>query len=275
MTTARERARLGAIAGIAGPAAFTASWVAASLLQVGHPAAEVQISGLAAADARDPWLMITGFVVLGGCSVAFGSALHAELGGAGRAGPGPRLIQAAGALTVAAGLLRRDRMLLTAPAGESWHNHAHDVVSALIYLALAAVPLLLARRFRGDRRWGGLRLPLAGAGAATAALLIVFFAHALESSSGTLQRVAVTVPLAALCAVAVRMLATSQSGSPRGGTDRSAPDRARRERSFIVLPWPIARRSCRSPGTRWRSATRTRSTSREPGTRSWISPATT
>jgi len=273
MTPARDRARLGAIAGIAGPAAFTAAWVTASLLQAGHSAAEVQISGLAAADARDPWIMITGFVVLGGCSVAFGSALRAELGGAGRAGPGPRLIQAAGLLTVAAGLLRRDRMLLTAPAGESWHNHAHDVVSALIYLALVTVPLLLAGRFRADPRWQGLRLPLAAAGAATAALLAVFFAHGLESASGTLQRVAVTVPLAALCAVAVRMLATC--GSPGSGCDQDSLDRARRERSVMVLPWPIARRSCRSPGTRWRSATRARSTFRAPGIRSWTSSATT
>ena len=81
--------RLAVIAGVAGPVAFTAAWATASLLQAGHAAAEVQISGLAAPDARDPWIMITGFVVLGGCSVAFGSALHRELGGAGRAGPGP------------------------------------------------------------------------------------------------------------------------------------------------------------------------------------------
>src|SRR5215467_1251271 len=72
--------RLGAAAGVAGPTAFTAAWVTASLLQAGHSATEVQISGLAAPDARDPWIMITGFVVLGGCSVAFGSALHGELG---------------------------------------------------------------------------------------------------------------------------------------------------------------------------------------------------
>ena len=140
---------------MAGPVAFTAAWVTSSLLQTGHSAAEVQISGLAAPDARDPWIMIAGFVVLGGCSAGFGAALHQALGGSGRAGPGPRLIQAAGVLTVAAGLLRRDQMLLTAPAGESWHNHAHDAVSALIYAALIVVPLLLARRFRGDRRWRG------------------------------------------------------------------------------------------------------------------------
>jgi hypothetical protein len=201
--------RTGAVAGVAGPAAFTAAWVTASLLQAGHSAAEVQISGLAAPDARDPWIMIAGFVALGGCSAGFGTALQHALGGSGRAGPGPRLIQAAGLLTVAAGLLRRDQMLLTAPAGESWHNHAHDAVSALIYVALIAVPLLLARRFRGDRRWAALRLPLTVATGATAAVLAVFFSPAIPAWDGVLQRIAVTLPLAALGAVAVRLLALS------------------------------------------------------------------
>lgn len=203
--------RLAVIAGIAGPVAFTAAWVTASLLQAGHGAAEVQISGLAAPDARDPWIMITGFVVLGGCSVAFGSALHSELGGAGRPGPGPRLIQATGALTIAAGLLRRDRMLLTSPAGESWHNHAHDLVSIPIYLALVTVPLLLARRFRGDPRWSALCVPLAVGSLATLAVLAVFLAGASPATAGALQRIAVTLPLAALCAVAVRLLAAGQA----------------------------------------------------------------
>jgi hypothetical membrane protein len=205
--------RLGAAAGVAGPVAFTAAWAAASLLQAGHGAAEVQISGLAAPDARDPCIMITGFVVLGGCSVAFGSALHAGLGGAGRAGPGPRLIQAAGVLTVAAGLLRRDRMLLASPAGESWHNHAHDLVSVLIYVALVAAPLLLARRFRGDPRWRPLCAPLAAASLATVAVLAVFFALPFPAAGGVLQRIGVTVPLAAMCAVAARLLATGPAGA--------------------------------------------------------------
>jgi hypothetical membrane protein len=203
---------LGAAAGIAGPVAFTAAWAAASLLQAGHAATEVQISGLAAPDARDPWIMITGFLVLGGCSAGFGAALHRELGGTGRAGPGPRLIQAAGALTVAAGLLRRDQMLLTAPAGESWHNHAHDVVSALIYVALLVAPLLLARRFRGDRRFGVLRVPLAASSLVSAGVLGVFYAQAAPSWNGLLQRVAVSLPLAAMCAVAARMLRAERPG---------------------------------------------------------------
>jgi hypothetical membrane protein len=223
---------LGGLAGLAGPVAFTAAWAVSSLLQAGHAATEVQISGLAAPDARDPWIMITGFLALGGCSVVFGAALHRELGGSGSgtaartggsagtagtaraAGPGPRLIQAAGLLTVAAGLLRRDQMLLTAPAHESWHNHAHDVVSALIYVALIAAPLLLARRFRGDAWWGPLRWPLVGASLATAAVLVVFFTGAFPSWAGLLQRIGVSVPLAAVCAVAARLLAGGREPQP-------------------------------------------------------------
>lgn len=155
----------GAVAGIAGPAVFTGAWILASLRQAGHSIAAVQISGLAAENARDPEIMIAGFVVLGGCSGLFGEALHRALGGWPRAGLGPRLIQGAGLLAIAAGLLRRDQLMLTAPAGESWHNHAHDLVSAVIYAALIAAPLL--------------------------------------------QRVAITLPLALLAAVAVRLLAVT------------------------------------------------------------------
>jgi hypothetical protein len=188
-----------------GPVAFTAAWVVGSLRQAGRSFTAVQISGLAAENARDPEIMIAGFVVLGGCSVVFGEALHRALGGWPRAGLGPRLIQAAGVLAVAAGLLRRDHMMLTATAGESWHNHAHDVVSVVIYVALVAAPLLLAVRFRGDPGWRGLPVPLLAGSAVTAVLLGVFVSGALAASDAVLQRIAITLPLALLTAVAVRL----------------------------------------------------------------------
>jgi hypothetical protein len=217
-TTAGQRAA--AAAGIAGPAAFTGAWIAGSLRQTGHPAAEMQLSGLAAPDARDPWIMLAGFLVLGGCTVAFGPALQEALGGRGRAGLAPRLIQGAGLLTIAAGLLRRDHMLLT-PGSVSWHNHAHDVVSALIYADLVAAQVLLALRFGQEpARSGGPENPasldvwgwrpwrpwlLASAGA-TAAALIAFAADTSAADAGILQRAAVSIPLAAVAAVAVRLL---------------------------------------------------------------------
>lgn len=221
--------KAGAIAGIAGPVAFTGAWVVASLLQAGHSAAEVQISGLAAPDARDPWIMIAGFAALGSCSVAFGSALRRALGGPRRAGPAPALIQAAGVLAIAAGLLRRDRMLLTPSVSESWHAHAHDVVSALIYLALVAAPLLLARRFRGDPRWNALAVPLAASGVATSAVLAMFASEAFGSWDGIVQRIGVTVPLAAVSAVAATLLAAGppvKGEGEVGGLRRATPGRA-------------------------------------------------
>jgi Protein of unknown function (DUF998) len=208
----RTSSRLGAIAGIAGPAAFTCAWAAASLRQAGHGVAEVQLSGLAAADATDPEIMIAGFVVLGGCCVAFGSSLHQALGGSRRAGPGPRLVQGAGALTIAAGLLRRDRMMLASPVTQSWHNQAHDVVSSVIYAALVAAPVLLAVRFRRDVHWRPLSGPLLAGSVATAALLGVFASGAFASWAGLLQRIAVTLPLAMLTAVAARMLTRPPAG---------------------------------------------------------------
>jgi Protein of unknown function (DUF998) len=271
--------RLGAAAGIAGPVAFTGAWIVASLCQTGHSAVAVQLSGLAAPDARDPGIMIAGFVVLGASSVAFGGSLHRALGGSGhgtagppqarlgaraggrrlrwvgrgpgrpdlgarraglgtraggrrlrwvgrgpgrpdlgppRAGLGPRLIQWAGMLAIAAGLLRRDHMMLGSPGaavGESWHNHAHDLVSSVIYVTLVVAPLLLAARFRGDPRWQRLRVPLLAGSAATAGLLGVFASSAWQSQDPVLQRIAVTIPLAMVAAVAVRLLTLAPAGA--------------------------------------------------------------
>ena len=256
--------RLGAATGIVGPVVFTGAWIVASLRQTGHSAVAVQLSGLAAPDARDPGIMIAGFAALGVCSVAFGGSLHRALGGSGpsarprrawlgvrvdgprlrcvrpephrsdfgppRAGLGPRLIQCAGALTIAAGLLRRDHMMLGSPGaavGESWHNHAHDLVSSIIYVTLAVAPLLLAVRFRGDARWQRLWVPLMAGSAATAGLLGVFASPASQSWDPVLQRVAVTIPLAMVAAVAVRLLTVPPAGAgPR--VTRRAPVTGRR-----------------------------------------------
>jgi len=200
--------RVRTLSGVAGPVAFTAAWVAASLRQTGHGPLSVQLSGLAAPDARDPWIMTAGFLVLGGCTVWFGQELARDGGG-----PAPRLIQGAGVLTVAAGLLRRDHMELTSgPA--SWHNEAHNVVSLVLYLDLVLAQLLLARRFATMPSW---RRYLLASGIATAVALAVFLPNTTASSAGLLQRIAVTIPLAAVTAVAARLgrLDTGSEDVPR------------------------------------------------------------
>jgi len=211
--------RLRAACGIAGPVAFTAAWVASTLHQTGYSIAEEHLSGLAAPDARDPEIMLAGFLALGACTTAFGSALSEALGRPGRAGPGPWLVRCAGLGTVAAGLLRRDSMLLHPPgaaAGQSWHNHGHDLASGIVYAALLAAPLLLARRFDGDPDWSRLRGPAVAASLATAALLAVFWSEVLEPWNGIVQRVAVTVPLVLMAALAGRLLARPGATDVRG-----------------------------------------------------------
>jgi uncharacterized protein DUF998 len=153
--------------------------------------------------------MVAGFVVLGGCTVAFGAALHEALGGV-----APRLIQGAGLLTVAAGLLRRDRMLL-GPGSVSWHNHAHDVISAVIYVDLVVAQMLLAERFGHDPRWRSWRWWVLASGLVTGALLVAFAVDTSAPDAGVLQRVAVTVPLAAIAVISVGLLRNpATSGLP-------------------------------------------------------------
>jgi hypothetical membrane protein len=199
----RARAWTWPVAGVIGPAAFTLGWIVAAFRQPGLPFSVPQISGLAAGNARDPWLMISAFLVLGGCAIGFGAALRSGLGGR-RAGLSPWLIQLAGVLTIAAGLLRRDHVLLTA-GPESWHNQAHNVVSAAAYVLLIAAPLLLARRFRRDRQWSRLTMPLVAASVAAAGLLAALYAEPNGSWAATLQRIGVSLPLAAIVAVALRL----------------------------------------------------------------------
>jgi hypothetical membrane protein len=201
--------RICALAGVAGPVVFTAAWLASSLRQTGHGALSVQLSGLAAVNARDPWIMITGFLVEGGALVVFGQELAGELDG----GLAPRLIQGAGVLTIAAGLLRRDDVELTSgPA--SWHNQAHNVVSLVLYADLVLAQLLLAREFGAAPRWRGWRPYLLASGIATAVALAVFLPNTTSPAAGLLQRVAVTIPLIAMTAVAAR-LAVTEVGGPR------------------------------------------------------------
>ena len=205
---------------MAGPLLFTAAWVVSSLRQAGHPAAGVQLSGLAAPDARDPQIMIAGFVLLGACSAGFGAALRTV---AGHRPAGPWLVVAGGAAAVAAGAFRRDHMLLTGPgfAGESWHNQVHDVVSAVAYAAMLAAPLVLARQFRADPRWAVIARPVQVLALASAAAMVVFASRAAEPSNGAVQRTAVTLARAAEALAAARMLTL-----PKGGVLRE-PGRRR------------------------------------------------
>jgi protein-S-isoprenylcysteine O-methyltransferase Ste14 len=214
--------RLAACGGVAGPLLFTAAWVVSSLRQAGHPAAGVQLSGLAAEDATDPQIMMVAFVVLGACSIGFGTALRKA---AGHRSAGPWLVMAAGAAAVAAGAFRRDHMLLIGPGftGESWHNQVHDVVSGIAYAAMLTAPLVLARQFRADPRWAVIARPVRVLALASAAAMVVFASRAAEPWNGTVQRTAVTLALAAEALAAARMLTLPEAGNRTARDNGSQP----------------------------------------------------
>jgi hypothetical protein len=183
---------------------FTRAWVAGSLRQAGHSAAELQLSGLGVEDARDPQIMMAGFVLLGRVA-----ALRPA---------GPWLVLVAGAASVAAGWVRRDHMLLAGPgfAGESWHNQVHDVVSGVAYGAMLAAPLVLARRWRDDPDWAPVSRPVQVLALVSAAALAVFASRIAGPYNGVVQRIAVTLALAAEILIARRMLILPVTGSAAG-----------------------------------------------------------
>jgi len=205
-------AKLMAWGGVAGPLLFTAAWVVSSLRQAGHEAAEVQLSGLAAEDAREPQLMVAAFVLLGVGTIGFGTGLRrvAKPGSA-----GPWMVVVAGAATVVAGVFRRDHMLLVGPGfgGESWHNQVHDVVSGVAYAAMLIAPLVLARQFRADPRWAVIADPVQVLAVASVAAMAVFALQAVEHWNGVVQRTAVTLVLAAEALAAARMLTLPDAGT--------------------------------------------------------------
>ena len=188
-----------------GPVLFTAAWVVGSLRQAGHSATDVQLSGLASDEARDPQIMVAGFVVLGVCSIGFGIALRRALS---PRSAGAWLVLVAGAAAVAAGVFRRDHLLLVGPgfASESWHNQVHDVASGVAYGAMLVAPLVLARRFRSDPDWAVVSRPVQVLALSSAVALVVFASRAVEPWNGVVQRVAVTLALGTEVLTAARLL---------------------------------------------------------------------
>jgi hypothetical protein len=203
--------RLRAGAGLLGPAAFTAAWLAGSSRQREWSMGQMHISGLASPQARDPAIMISGFVVLGGCMALFATALREVLGRSARAGLGPWLVGAGGLASVATGLVRREGLVGSevvdgVPGGIN--VTPHSVFSGFAYTTLLAAPVVLARRFRDDPEWAALHRPALVLAGVTGGLLASYLATADSPWGGILQRLAVSVPLTGMAALAVRVLGT-------------------------------------------------------------------
>jgi len=218
-------------AGIAGPAAFTAAWVVSGRRQLGYSIRDEHISGLAAPDARDPEIMLAGFLALGTSMIWFARDLQRRLASDGdRAGPGPALFAASGMCTVLAGVLRRDRMANrlpgeteTDPYRQSAVNDWHDRLSVGAQACGFASTLLLSRRFRGEPELDAARRPMVAVALVSGGLAAYFGADTTRPGNGIVQRVGVTVSLAGMAALAARLIRLDRRAATPGPGVRSAP----------------------------------------------------
>jgi hypothetical protein len=210
------RGRMGAWCGVVGPIAFTAAWLLGARRQEGYEVRHEHISGLAARDATDPHVMTLGFLFLGACTVGFASALERRLGP--RPGWGPAMIGAAGLATIVAGTFRRDRRsnvpLPGQAPGQSPENDVHDAAGVLVAIAGAGGLLALAPRLARDPLLAPLARPALGAATASLGLSAWFLRDVVQPWNGVVQRVSVTVPLAFMARLALRIL--SEPARDRG-----------------------------------------------------------
>lgn len=205
---------------VAGPIVFTMAWLVGGAVQDQYSVWREDISALAALDAQHAWVMILGFLLLGVGTVALGAGLGTTLRG--RAGAvGPILVLIAGVGIGVAGLSRTDcssqlrSCTARADAGHvSWHHTLHDLVSLLVFLALIAGPLVLARALRSDERWSGLRGYSVVTGLVGLVLLILFVSRAGDPWNGLVQRVFVSVLFLWIAVLGFRLLRISQAIRP-------------------------------------------------------------
>ena len=196
---------------VAGPIAFTLAWLIGGLVQDEYSFRREDISALAALDAQHAWIMITGFVLLGLGTVALAAGLVSTLRYP-SAVIGSVLLMIGGTGLVVAGLARNDcsselpACAARADAGEvSWHHQVHDNVSLILFLALIAAPLVLARAFGRDDRWRPLRTYSIVTGVLGFALLVGYIVVSAGTWNGLAQRTFVSVLFLWIAVVGFRL----------------------------------------------------------------------
>ena len=210
--------RLAGTSAVAGPIVFTVAWLVAWAVQDDYSPRHEDISALAALDAQRPWIMVTGFLALGVGVTLLGLGLRLRLGlpsalaGGLSAVIGALLVTVAGIGLVIAGLARNDCSTELAAckakidAGDlSWHHNVHDLASLVIFVALIAAQLVLARAFRQDARWQDLRRYSMVSGGLSFALLVVYGSEAIGDSNGLVQRVFTAVPFVWVAVLGLRL----------------------------------------------------------------------
>jgi hypothetical protein len=165
--------------------------------------------------------MIVGIVALGLSFVALGLGLVGAINDGRSATAGAILLVLAGIMFLVAGVARDDcsselqACKKRVDAGDvSWHHMVHDNVGIAVFLVLVIAPLVLARAFRRDSRWRGLRRYSLATGAVTLVLLLVFGGDSFPGWNGLAERILIAIPLAWIAVIGTRLARIAVASDP-------------------------------------------------------------
>lgn len=192
------RPRFLAACGIVGQLVLTAGWLLGGALQpASYDLARQEISDLGALTAAHAWVWNAADSISGLLTALFAAGLFAAFGGQRRAQFGALLIGVVGIGDVLDGLLREDCPVSTSPAcqalrdgpGLSWHHQVHDVESAIVAVAAAVAPFVLARAFARDESWRSAARWTRAAGMLIVVALGIYLVREGHAGAGVAQRV--------------------------------------------------------------------------------------
>jgi hypothetical membrane protein len=182
---------------VAAQLAFIASWLVAEALQPGYSGTASGVSALAADGARDPWIVITGFVVFGLGVAALVPGLAFVLPRRRAATVAAGLFALAGLSIVVIGASRLDCNLSNAAcqarfdAGKlSWHTDVHVWAGLVMRAALILTPFALARALWPSPA-GALALLSGAIGAAIGVTALILYGSG--TADGLVERIELVV----------------------------------------------------------------------------------
>ncbi len=208
--------KLGAWAGVVGPALFVAVFLVEGWLRPGYSPAREFISALSLGPRGG--IQIASFVVTGACFLLFARGVRSQFpeGKASRAGP--VLLALVGFGLLASGPCVMDPTGTPFPR-MTWHGQAHSLLGAMVFSLGPASLFVYWRRFRADPDWRPLATwTLAAAVTMTAAVVLLKVAtlpppappNALNPWAGVIQRVAITSLMAWVASVGGRLTRQSR-----------------------------------------------------------------
>jgi hypothetical protein len=174
-----NRRKLGAIAGLLGPAISVGVFLIEGALRPSYSPISMFVSELSLGPRG--WIQITSFVITSLLYLIFAWGLASVFteGKASRFGSG--LIALIGVGFLVAGIAVMDPVW-TPPMDTSFHGLVHSITGAFVFTLMPLSAFVFYRRFREDARWQGLR-------SLTLAALVIMVAAVV------LLRVSTTMPL--------------------------------------------------------------------------------